>query len=71
MEKDMSYEAVMGRNFEIMRKAVGMDYSRFESKGIGFDYEKMMEETGYTLKKLKGYKLKQGLAIHPYMSYEI
>lgn len=61
----MSYEAVMGRNFEIMRKAVGMDYSRFESKGIGFDYEKMMEETGYTLEEIKRIQAETGVGNTP------
>jgi len=53
LEKDMSYEAVMGRKNEIMKNAIGIDYSSFEKDGIGFDYEKMMNETGYTLKEIE------------------
>ncbi len=30
-----------------------MDYSSFEQEGIGFDYEKMMSETGYTLQDIE------------------
>ena len=48
-----SYEAVMSRKNEIMKKAVGIDYSKFEATGLGFDYEKMMKETGYTLKEMQ------------------
>lgn len=48
-----SYEAVMSRKNEIMKKAVGIDYSKFEFEGIGFDYEKMMKETGYTLEEMQ------------------
>ncbi|BEP29106.1 2-amino-4-oxopentanoate thiolase subunit OrtB [Helicovermis profundi] len=51
--KNNSYEAVMSRRNEIMKKAVGIDYSKFEAKGIGFDYEKMMKETGYSLKEMQ------------------
>lgn len=51
--KDMSYEAVMGRNNEIMKNAIGLDYSSFEEDGIAFDYEKMMSETGYTLEDIE------------------
>ena len=40
LQKDMSYEAVMGRKNEIMKNAIGLDYSTFEENGIGFDYEK-------------------------------
>jgi len=41
------YEAVMARKGEIIRSAVGIDYSRFESGSIAFDYEGMMASTGY------------------------
>ena len=51
--KDMSYQAVMGRNNEIMKNAIGLDYSSFEQEGIGFDYEKMMSGTGYTLQDIE------------------
>ncbi len=49
MAKDNSYAAVMGRKGEIMKSAVGMDYSMFESGSIAFDYEGMMKATGLTI----------------------
>ncbi|KXZ39447.1 Cysteine synthase [Alkalithermobacter thermoalcaliphilus JW-YL-7 = DSM 7308] len=52
MNKDMSYASVMARKNEIMKNAIGIDYEVFESSGIGFDYEKMMRETGYTLEEM-------------------
>lgn len=52
MSKDMSYEAVMARRPEIMKKAVGIDYEEFETGDIKFDYERMMKETGYTLQEI-------------------
>lgn len=52
-QENMSYEAVMARNNEIMKNAIGLDYSSFEKEGIGFDYEKMMNETGYTLEEIE------------------
>lgn len=45
----MSYQDVMNRKNEIMRKALKLDYEQFELPGIGFDYEKMMGSTGYDL----------------------
>ncbi len=36
-----------------MKDAIGIDYDIFESGGIAFDYERMMRETGYTLKRYK------------------
>ncbi len=49
MTRDNSYSAVMARKPEIIRAAVGIDYSRFESGSIAFDYEGMMASTGYSL----------------------
>lgn len=53
MAKDNSYAAVTGRKNEIMKKAIGIDYSVFESGSIGFDYERMMREAGYTLEEIQ------------------
>ncbi|MBF8983283.1 PLP-dependent lyase/thiolase [Lutibacter sp. B2] len=53
MNRDMSYEAVMGRKNEIMKKAIGIDYEVFESGSVAFDYEKMMKETGYSLDEMQ------------------
>ena len=50
---DMSYEAVMARKGEIMKRAIGIDYDEFESGSIAFDYERMMRETGYTLQEIQ------------------
>ncbi|NLM85876.1 MAG: PLP-dependent lyase/thiolase [Clostridiales bacterium] len=43
--KNTSYAAVLGRKNQIMKSAVGLDYSQFESGSIGFDYEGMMAST--------------------------
>ncbi len=58
MNKDISYEATMSRKSQIMKTSVGIDYDSFETSSISFDYELMMEETGYSLeeiKKIQGY----------------
>lgn len=53
MTKSNDYNSVMSRKAGIMLKSVGIDYSKFESGSIAFDYEKMMHETGYTLEEMK------------------
>jgi len=53
MAKANDYASVMGRKPEIMLKSVGIDYAKFESGSIAFDYEKMMRETGYTLEEMQ------------------
>ena len=42
----------MARRGEIMRKALGMDYSEFELSPIAFDYERMMTSGGYTIDEI-------------------
>ena len=49
MSMDRSYNAVTGRKSQIIRDAIGVDYSKYEKEGIAFDYEAMMNDTGYTL----------------------
>lgn len=53
MMKAKDYASVMGRKAEIMLQSVGIDYAKFESGSIAFDYEKMMRETGYTLEEMQ------------------
>ena len=65
MVKDMSFEAVMARNTEIMKKAICIDYEDFEYKGIGFDYEKMMRETGYSLQEIEKIQKTTGVGNTP------
>lgn len=50
---DNSYDAIMARKNEIIKNAVGMDFDKFEKPGIGFDYEAMMEATGYTIEEIR------------------
>ncbi|HHV45492.1 MAG TPA: PLP-dependent lyase/thiolase [Tissierellia bacterium] len=65
MTRDMSYEAVMARKGEIMRKAIGIDYDKFESGGIAFDYERMMRETGYSLQEIQKIQSETGVGNTP------
>ncbi len=53
MTKDRSFDAVMARKQEIMKKSVGIDYEQFESGTIAFDFERMMKETGYSLQEIE------------------
>lgn len=47
--RDMSYQALMSRRNQIMKSAVGIDYDKFESGGIAFDYEGLMAAPGLSL----------------------
>ncbi|WP_066350570.1 2-amino-4-oxopentanoate thiolase subunit OrtB [Fervidicola ferrireducens] len=61
----MSYDAVMKRKNEIMKKAVGIDYQIFESGSIAFDYERMMQEVGYTIDEVRKIQAETGVGNTP------
>lgn len=62
---DISYNAVMGRRNEIMKKAVKIDYSKFQTSKIAFDYDKMMRETGYSLQEVQEIQRSVGVGNTP------
>ncbi|MBT9177154.1 MAG: 2-amino-4-ketopentanoate thiolase beta subunit [Firmicutes bacterium] len=46
------YSEVIARRGEITARAIGFNYQQFELGGLAFDYEQMMENTGYTLEEI-------------------
>ncbi len=52
MNNDKSYKSLMARKNEIMKNSVGIDYLKFESGSIAFNYEKMMSEASYSLEEI-------------------
>lgn len=63
--KDRSYAAVMARKNEIMKQSVGIDYSEFARGAIAFDYEGMMEKTGYSLAEIRRIQSETGVGNTP------
>lgn len=55
----------MNRKNEIMKKSVGVDYSKYEIEGLAFDYEKMMEDAGYNLEQVRDLQLETGVGNTP------
>ena len=49
MSRDTSYQAVMARKNEIMKMSMGLDYDVYKTGELAFDYEKMMDDCGFTL----------------------
>ncbi len=55
--RNYDIDSLLERKNSIIKKSVGLDYNSFEYDGIGFDYDKMMESTGYTfadIQKIQG-----------------
>jgi cysteine synthase len=58
-------EAILARKGEIMKRALGMDYSEFERSPIAFDYEAMMAAHGYGLDDITTIQTKAGVGNTP------
>lgn len=67
MNKDMSYDAVMGRQNAIMKQALGIDYERYEKGGIAFDYEAMMDDVGLAIEEVTAIERDMGVGNTPLM----
>lgn len=65
VSKEGSYESIINRKNDIMKKAVGIDYSEFEKEGICFDYEEMMKKTGYSLEQVRVIETNSGVGDTP------
>ncbi|WP_031434471.1 2-amino-4-oxopentanoate thiolase subunit OrtB [Methylomarinum vadi] len=48
-----SYQAVMAQRNEIMRQSVGIDYRKYATGVLAFDYEALMADTGYDLERVR------------------
>lgn len=59
------YDSVMGRSNSIMKEALGLDYTDFESGSVAFDYEALMKSTGYTLDEVSKIQSKTAVGNTP------
>lgn len=60
-----SYKAVMARKNEIMRKSVGIDYDQYEHDYLSFDYEKMLDDCGFSLEDIRNIQKNSGVGQTP------
>ncbi|MHB1341280.1 MAG: 2-amino-4-oxopentanoate thiolase subunit OrtB [Coriobacteriia bacterium] len=58
-------EEILARKGEIMKRALGMDYSQFERSPIAFDYEGMMSAHGYSIEDIIGIQRAGGVGQTP------
>lgn len=65
MSKDMTYAGVMARRPKIMKNSAGLDFSKFESGSIAFDYERMMKEAGFTIEEIQKIQSEHGVGNTP------
>lgn len=59
------YEELMQRKNEIMLKSVGMNFDKYETGKLSFDYEGMMRDTGYSLEDVMKIQSEVGVGNTP------
>jgi len=59
------FDEIMAKRGEIMKHALGMDYSAFEKTPIAFDYDGMMAAHGYSLEQIVEIQTKAGVGNTP------
>ena len=57
MSGDVGYQAVMARRGEIVKRSVGLDYAEYATGALGFDYERLLADTGYGLEETRRFFL--------------
>jgi cysteine synthase len=53
MSDDTSYQSVMARRAEIVKRSVGLDYAKYATGALAFDYERLLADTGYDIEKTR------------------
>lgn len=51
--KAESYQSIMEQRPDIMKASVGIDYSKYVTGAIAFDYEKLLDDTGYNIETVR------------------
>jgi 2-amino-4-ketopentanoate thiolase beta subunit len=59
------YQSIMNRRDEIMKKSLGLDYSKYKISDIIFDYEYMMKDQGYHLEDVRKIQLENNIGNTP------
>ncbi len=65
MKLAKDYDSVMERSAEIMKASLGLDFEKFESGSVAFDYDALMEATGYTLEEVDVIQSRTGVGHTP------
>ncbi|WP_411681510.1 2-amino-4-oxopentanoate thiolase subunit OrtB [Clostridium thailandense] len=59
------YEELMSKKNEIMLKSVGIDFDKYETGVLSFEYEKLMEDVGYSLEEIREIQREVGVGNTP------
>ncbi len=55
----------MARRDEIVRKSIGLDYARYATGTLAFDYERLLADTGYDVERVRDIQARTGVGSTP------
>jgi len=59
------YQAVMAQRDAIMRASLGIDYARYATGSIAFDYERLLADAGYDIARTRAVQRRSGVGDTP------
>jgi cysteine synthase len=65
MSRRDSYSEVMARRGEIVRRSIGLDYERYATGALAFDYEALLADTGYDVAGVQAIQDRVGVGHTP------
>ncbi|MDJ0865502.1 MAG: 2-amino-4-oxopentanoate thiolase subunit OrtB, partial [Myxococcota bacterium] len=60
----------MGRRDEIVRRSIGLDYARYATGSLAFDYERLLSDTGYDLERVRAVQSRGAVGATPLVELE-
>jgi cysteine synthase len=59
------YQAVMAQKGDIMKRSIGLDYTRYARGAVAFDYERLFDDTGYDLETARAVQARTAVGNTP------
>ncbi len=65
-----AYQEVTAQREEIMRTSVGIDYERYRTGVVAFDYERLFSDTGYDIDQVRRIQSRTAVGNTPLVELE-
>jgi cysteine synthase len=70
MRKEPTYAEIMAERTDIMRRSVGLDYDRYVTGALAFDYERLLSDTGYHIAEVQAVQRRTAVGDTPLVELE-
>ena len=68
--EDISYAAIMAQRAEIVQASAGIDYSRYVTGSLAFDYDRLLVDTGYEIDTVREIQRRTAVGDTPLVELE-